>query len=119
LEVEVLERADGNVIARGSYYGGPDYEFIVADDGQVYFQVVGDTDRVWAGPDAESFRRIAAAWQQYRREVRELPSEAAQRKRVSQLRAELLELGALPTDLPPDPEPLWSLLVFEAENGLG
>ena len=119
MEVEVLERPDGDVIARGSYDGGPDYEFIVAADGQVYFQVVGDKERVWAGSDAESFRRIAAAWQRYRREVLELPTEAAQQKRVSQLRAELLELGALPTDLPPDPEPLWSLMVFEAENGLG
>jgi hypothetical protein len=119
LEVEILERPDGDVIARGSYYGGPNYEFIVAADGQVYFQVVGDEDRVWAGPDAESFRRIATAWQRYQREVRELPTEEAQQKRVGQLREELHQLGALPTELPPDPEPLWSLLVFEAENGLG
>jgi hypothetical protein len=49
------------VIARGSYLGGPDYEFVVWDDGQVYFRVVGDEERMWAGPDAESFRRIASA----------------------------------------------------------
>ena len=36
-------------------------EFVVWDDGQVYFRVVGDEERVWAGPDAESFRRIASA----------------------------------------------------------
>ena len=42
-----------------------------------------------------------------------------QQERVSQLRQEFKEFGALPTDLPPDPEPLWSLLLFEAENGLG
>ncbi len=119
MEFFVLDSPDDAVIARGSYYGGPDYEFIVAGDGQVYFQVVGDTDRVWAGPDAESFRRIAAAWNRYQEEVRRLHSEAAQLERVAQMRKELAQLGALPADLPPDPEPLWSLLVFEAENGLG
>jgi hypothetical protein len=35
------------------------------------------------------------------------------------MRAELTRLGAFPDHLPPEPEPLWSLLVFEAENGLG
>jgi hypothetical protein len=119
VEVVVLEQPDGDVIGRGSYYGGPDSEFVVARDGQVYFQVVGDTNRVWAGPDPESFRVIAAAWNRYQNEVRSLSSEMAQLERVNQMRRELEGLGALPTDLPPDPEPFWSLLVFEAENGLG
>ena len=35
LEVVVQEQPDGDVIGRGSYYGGPDYEFVVASDGQV------------------------------------------------------------------------------------
>ncbi len=119
MEVVLLDRPDGDVIGRGSYYGGPDYEFVVAGAGQAFFHVVGDTDQVWAGPDPESFRRIASAWNRYQDEVRELPSEAAQLERVAQMRRELAQLGALPTDLPPDPEPLWSLLVFEAEMGLG
>jgi hypothetical protein len=119
VEVVVLDPPDCDVIARGSCYGGPDYEFVVAADGQVYYQVVGDTEQVWAGPNAESFRRIAAAWNRYREEVRVLPTEAAQLERVAQMRRELAELGALPTDLPTDPEPLWSLLVTEAEYGLG
>jgi hypothetical protein len=38
---------------------------------------------------------------------------------VGRMRQELARLGAFPADLPPDPEPLWSLLVFEAEHGLG
>jgi hypothetical protein len=118
VEIVVLDRPADNVIARGSYYGGPDYEFLVAADGQVYFQVVGDADRVWAGPDADSFRRIAAAWNRYRAEVAGLPTEEAQLERVEQLRRELASLGALPEDLPPDPEPLWSLLVSEAGFGL-
>ena len=79
--------------------------------------MVGDNDLVWAGPDADSFRRIAAAWNRYRDEVVGLPGEAAQLERVAQLRAELACLGAFPDHLPPDPEPLWSLLVFEAEHG--
>lgn len=119
MELVVLNAPEGEVIGRGSYYGGPDYEFIVASDGQVYFRVVGDTHRVWAGPDPEAFRRIAAAWNRYQDEARGLPSEAAQLERVAQVRQELAQLGALPADLPPDPEPLWSLLLFEAENGLG
>jgi hypothetical protein len=119
VEVVLLDVPDGDVIARGSYYGGPDYEFVVAADGQVNYRVVGDTKTVWASPDAESFRRIAAAWNRYRAEIRSLPSEAAQVVRVGQLRRELAQLGALPDDLPPDPEPLWSLLLFEAEHGLG
>jgi hypothetical protein len=119
VEVVVLDAPDGDVIARGSYYGGPDYEFIVATDGQVYFRIVGDTDTVWAGRNADSFCRIAAAWNRYQKEVVELPTEAAQFVRVAQLRSELSQLGALPSDLPPNPEPLWSLLVSEAEFGLG
>jgi hypothetical protein len=61
VDIKVLDPPEGHVIARGSYLGGPDYEFVVWDDGQVYFRVVGDEERVWAGPDAESFRRIASA----------------------------------------------------------
>jgi hypothetical protein len=119
VEIVVLEPPDGDVVARGSYYGGPGYEFVVASDGQVYFRVVGDTDSVWAGPDSDSFRRIAAAWNRYRAEVVGLSAEGAQLERVAELRAELTRLGAFPDHLPPDPERLWSLLVFEAENGLG
>ena len=119
MEVVVLDPPDGDVIARGSYYGGPDYEFVVSAGGPVYFRVVGDAATVWAGPDAGSFRGIAAAWNRYRAEVVRLPSEAAQLGRVAELRAELSALGALPADQPPDPEPLWSLLVSEAESGLG
>ena len=115
----VLDPPDGDVIARGSQYGGPDYEFVVAADGHVDWRGVGDAEVVWAGPDAASFRRIAAAWNRYRAEVVGLPSEAAQLERVAEMRRELAELGALPADLPPDPEPLWSLLAFEAEHGLG
>ena len=119
VEVTVLDIPEDNVIARGSYHGGPDYEFIVAADGQVYFCVVGDTETVWAGRDAESFRRIAAVWQRYQAEVGSLPSEPAQQERVARLRQEFTRLGAFPTDLPPHSEPLWSLLLFEAEHGLG
>ena len=118
VEVTVLEPPEGNVVARGSYFGGPSYEFVVAADGQIYFRVVGDANMVWAGPDPESFRRIAAAWNHYRVEVGRLPTEEAQVQRVAQLRQELAELGALPTDLPPDPESLWSLLLSEAEFGM-
>jgi hypothetical protein len=119
MEVVVLDVPDGDVIARGSYLGGPDYEFVIAADGQVYFRVFGDAQMVWAGPDAESFRCNAAAWNRYQAEVQGLSSEAAQLARVDQLRRELEPLGALPTGLPPDPEPLWSLLLFEAQSGLG
>ncbi len=119
MEVVVLNSPDGDVIARGSYYGGPDYEFVVAADGHVDWRVVGDSDVVWAGPDADSFRRIAAAWNRYRAEYRPGMSEAAEREFFGRMRREFEALGALPADLPPDPEPLWSLLLFEAENGLG
>ncbi len=119
MEIAVLDQLAGNVIARGSYLGGPDYEFVIEHDGCVYFRVVGDNDVCWAAPDAESFRRIAAAWNSYQREVVALPTEHTQLQRVANLRRELTALGALPNHRPPDPEPLWSLLMFEAENGLG
>jgi hypothetical protein len=99
--------------------GGPDYEFVVSATGPVYFRVVGHPAVVWAGPNADSFRLIAAAWNRYRDEVIELPTKAAQLERVGRLRRELAELGAFPTDLPSDPEPMWSLLVFEAVHRLG
>lgn len=119
MEVVVLDPADGDVIARGSYVGGPEYEFVVAADGHVDWRVVGDSEVVWAGPDADSLRRIVAAWNRSRAEYRRGVSEAAGRAFFGRLRRELEGLGALPADLPPDPEPLWSLLLFEAENGLG
>ena len=118
MEIVLLDPSAGDVIARGSYDGGPEYEFVTGPDGRVYFRVVGDANMVWAGPDPESFRRIAAAWNHYRVEVGRLPTEEAQVQRVAQLRQELAELGALPTDLPPDPESLWSLLLSEAEFGM-
>jgi hypothetical protein len=119
MEVVVLNPPDGDVLARGSYYGGPDYEFVVAADGHVDWRVVGESEGVWAGPNADTFRQIVAAWNRYQDEVVRLPTEAAQLERVAAMREELAALGALPADLPPDPEPLWSLLVFEAEHGLG
>jgi hypothetical protein len=119
VEVTVLAVPEGNIIARGSQYGGPDYEFIIAVDGQVYFRVVGDADIVWAGRNSESFRRIAASWQKFQAEIGTLSSASAQKERVARQRQEFMQLEALPTDLPPDPEPLWSLLLFEAEHELG
>ncbi len=91
---------------------------IRSERGQVFFRVVGDADQIWAGPDPEAFRQIAAAWNRYRDEVQRLRSEEAQLARVAQLRRELQELGALPIVLPSDPEPLWSLLLSEAELGM-
>jgi hypothetical protein len=119
VEIHLLNQPDGDVIARGSYYGGPDYEFVVAHDGQVYFRVVGDEALVWAGADPESFRRIASAWEQYQAEVRCLPSDRTQLDLVERMRQQLANLGAFPVDLPAEPEPLWSLLLFEAKHGLG
>ena len=119
VEIAVLPIPEGNVIARGSYNGGPDYEFFTAGDGQVYFRVVGDMDTVWAGRDAESFRRIVATWHRYRAEFRDGLPDGEVRAFFTRMRSEFKALGALPSDMPPDPEPLWSLLLFEAENGLG
>lgn len=119
MEITLLNPPEGNVLARGSYYGGPHYEFAIECDGCVYFRVVGEADRVWAGPDAASFRRIVEAWNRFKADVVQLPSKEAQLDRVIQLRREFESLGAMPKDLPPDPEPLWSLLLFEAENELG
>jgi hypothetical protein len=118
MRVTLLHEPEGNVIARGSYGGGPEAEFVVAEDGHVDIRATGDCEVVWAGPNAESFRRIATAWNRYCEEVRALTSEALQIERVRALRLELTELGALPLDLPPDPEPLWSLVLFETEHGL-
>ena len=117
MRVTLLHEPEGNVIARGSYGGGPEAEFVVAEDGHVDFRVIGDRDEVWAGPNAEAFRRIAMAWNRYCEEVGAWGSEE-QIERVRALRRELTELGALPSDLPPDPEPLWSLALFETEHGL-
>jgi hypothetical protein len=119
MKVELLNPPQGNVLARGAYEGGPAYEFVLAGDGHVGFRVVGENELIWAGPDPVAFRAIVEAWTRYETEVVRLPSEEAQVARVEVLRKELESLGALPKNLPQDPEPLWSLLLFEAENGLG
>lgn len=118
MEITLLEPPEGNVLAQGAHYGGPHYEFAIEGDRHVYFRVVGEADRVWAGTDAASFRRIVEAWNRFKMDVVQLPTKEAQLDRVTQLRQEFESLGALPKDLPPDPEPLWSLLLFEAENEL-
>lgn len=118
MEIAVLDAPDGNVIVRGSYVGGPAYEFVVAADSHVDFRVVNDRQTVWAGPSAEAFRQVATAWNRYRVEVGRLLTDELKVERAAQLRLELAELGALPPDLPRDPEPFWSLLLFEAESGL-
>jgi len=118
VHVTLLHEPEGNVIARGSYGGGPEAEFVVAEDGHVDFRVVGDSEVVWAGPNAEAFRRIASAWSRYRGDVTALVTVVEKAERVRALRHELMQLGALPTDLPAHPEPLWSLVLFELENGL-
>lgn len=105
MEILLLSLPDGNVIARGSYFGGPDYEFFVAADGQVYFRVVGDAENVWAGPDPESFRQIVMVWQAYQTDISIT---------VAEMRQRLTLLGALPNNRPPDPETLWSMLLSEA-----
>jgi hypothetical protein len=46
MEVVVLDPPDGDVIARWTYCGGPDYEFVVTPEGPVYFRVVGDAATV-------------------------------------------------------------------------
>src|SRR5262249_44550260 len=119
VEVVVLDSPEGNLLARGSYYGGPNYEFVVAAHGRVFFWVGGDAGMGWGGADAGGFRRVAHARDPYETQGVRVPAEEAQLARVAQLRRELESLGALPEDMPPDPEPLWSLLLFEAENGLG
>lgn len=88
----------------GAYYGGPDYEFVIAADGHVDWRVVGDTEIVWAGQDFTSFRWIAVTWNRYRIEVVGLSNKAAS---LAKMRTELAALGVLPDDLPPSPEPLW------------
>lgn len=61
LDFLVSDRPDGNVITRGSFDEGPDDEFIVADDGQVYCRVVGGAERVWAGPELVPANRCSMA----------------------------------------------------------
>ena len=119
MELIVLEQPQGEIIALGMTLGDLIGEFFVAADSQVYFRPVGAGDIVWAGPGLDSFRRIAAAWTRYRAEVRALQSDSEQVVLVGRMRRELAQLGALPNDLPRDPEPLWSFLLFEAEHGLG
>jgi hypothetical protein len=119
LKISLLDPPEGDVIARAAYLGGPEVEFVVATNGQIDFRVVGDSDVVWAGSDADSFRRIVLAWNRFRDEHRPEMSEGAQRDYFDRHRREFEQLGALPTGLPPNRKPLWSLLLFEAENGLG
>ena len=119
MKIELLESQEGNVLARGSYDGGPDFEFTLAPDGCVCFRAMGQAEMFWAGPDVESFRRIASAWNRYECKIVEIPTEEEQLDRVSKLRQELVSLGALPSQPPSHAQSLWSLLLFEAENGLG
>jgi hypothetical protein len=118
VQIALIHHPDTEVIAKGSYWGGPEYEFVIGSDDQVYFRVVDGKEEVWAGPDAESFRRIVATWSQFRDEVTHISTKGEKFQRFTILKRELASLGALPNDKPIDPEPLWSLLISEAENEL-
>lgn len=42
MEVVLVDPPEGDVIARGSYAGGPDYDFVATAGGPVYIRVTGD-----------------------------------------------------------------------------
>ena len=39
MDIDLLDPPEGQVIASGSYLGGPDYEFVVWDDGHEIYRI--------------------------------------------------------------------------------
>jgi hypothetical protein len=119
MQINLLPESTGQVVAVGSYFGGPDYEFVVGDNFQIYFQVVGHPERVWAGPDLVSFRKAVALWKEFCLDVEHIDLGTETRQKFQRVLDDLRSLGALPNGLRPRRNEIWSLLLEEAACEIG
>jgi hypothetical protein len=114
MRIVLLPSPEGDVIAREDQFGRLEAAFVVAPDGQVFYRHPWDSRPWFAGPNADTFRQAAAAWNRYCDEGRECQSDEEGAEVVGRLRAELSALGLLDGR----PDNLWVSLLEQAQDGL-
>jgi hypothetical protein len=104
---------DAPRIAYEEQEGSHEGDFFLDDRGVVCFSHPADGHVWFAAPDAASFRKAVAVWNNYR-EVGSEPGQEAHIAAVESLRAGLTALGVLPDRA----DALWPVLLEQAQAGL-
>lgn len=114
MRIALLSDPEGDVIAREDQSGQVEAEFVVAQDGQVFYRHPWDSRLWFAGPTVAAFREAAAVWNHYRDEVTGSYTDEDHQEAVGQLRAELSRIGVLEARS----DNLWASLVDQAQDSL-
>ena len=114
MDIVVLPRFEGGVIARELRFGEPGGEFRVKADGTVVYRSAYDSRPCYAAPSADVFLEAADCWAWYCERVAQAGSVGARVAAVAELRGGLSRLGLLA-----DPgSGVWSAYIEQAEHGL-
>jgi hypothetical protein len=114
MDIVVLPRLEGGVIARELQFGKPEGEFCVEGDGTVVYRSPYDARHWYAAPSANVFLEAADCWARYCERVAQAGSEGAKVAAVAELREGLSRLGLLASS----GSSVWSAYVEQAEHGL-
>ena len=114
MKIEILDRPDGEIIARelnvDSFVG----DFVCVNDGSILYRPPTGAAPVYVSPDLATFTACVHAWNAYVDSVARLDSEVEQLTEVERLRSKLTALGQLPGA----PESFWPLLMEQADCGM-
>lgn len=114
MDIVVLPRIEGGVIARELQFGKPEGEFCVEGDGAVVYRSAHDARRWHAAPSANVFLEAADCWARYCERVAQAGSEGARLAAVAELREGLSRLGLLADSS----SSVWSAYVARALEGM-
>ena len=113
MDIVVLPRVEGRVIAREQQFGKAEGEFLLEPDGTVVYRSAHDARRWFAAPSANVFLEAADCWARYCERVAQAGSEGARVAAVAGLREQLDRLGLLANE-----GSVWSSFVEQAAHGL-
>jgi hypothetical protein len=114
MRIILLSDPEGDVIAREDQSGQLEAEFVLTQNGQVFYHHPWDSRPWFAGPTVAAFREAAAAWNRYCDEATASYTDDEHQEVVRQLRAELSRIGILETRS----DNLWASLVEQAQDSL-
>ena len=114
MRIVLLPKPEADVIAREDQIGNLEGEFYTDSVDCVFYRHPPDQRRWYVNRNTEDFRRSAEAFNLYVEEVSKVPGEAAQRRVVDCLRAELSHIEPLDAAN----ESFWAVILEQAEAGL-